>query len=90
MEPYIAAPLRKRESRTTAAAGPGQVFHGLWLSLMKVFDRTEGEWILRSEPSLKAKLKEEISLTIGGTETGPMAPPIELGLKVAASNRRPA
>ncbi|WP_413623724.1 hypothetical protein [Luteibacter sp. Lutesp34] len=56
---------------------------------MKVFDRTEGEWTLRSEPSLKAKLKEEISLPIGSTETSPTAPPIELGLNVAASSRRP-
>jgi len=57
---------------------------------MKVFDRTEGGWTLRSEPSLKAKLKQEISLAIGSAGTSPKAPVIELGLNVAASSRRPA
>ena len=57
---------------------------------MKVFDQTDGKWTLRSEPSLKAKLNNEISLTIGNSAgTSPATPPIELGLKVDSS-RGPA
>lgn len=53
---------------------------------MKVFDRTDGKWTLCSEPSLKAKLKNEISLTIGNSAgTSPVTPPIGLSLKVAPS-----
>jgi len=48
-----------------------------------IFDRNNGEWALRAEPSLKAKLNEDASLTVGTTGMAGMAYPIEVGVNVA-------
>ncbi|KJV33812.1 hypothetical protein [Luteibacter yeojuensis] len=51
---------------------------------MLVFDRVNGEWTLRAEPSVKAKLGSNVQLTIGTKGLARAASPIDLKVTVAA------
>jgi hypothetical protein len=69
-----------RVALSVASAEPGLV--GLHLM---VFDKVNGEWTLRAEPTMKAKLGSDIQLNVGTTGLARAASPIDLTVRVAAA-----
>lgn len=65
---------------SVAAADPGTV--GVHLM---VFDRANGEWTLRAEPTMKAKLGSDVQLNVGTKDLARVASPIDVTVKVAAA-----
>jgi len=51
---------------------------------LMVFDRVNGEWTLRAEPTMKAKLGSDVQLNVGTKGLARVASPIDLTVKVAA------
>ncbi|QDE40056.1 hypothetical protein FIV34_12935 [Luteibacter pinisoli] len=52
---------------------------------LMVFDQAHGEWTLRAEPTMKAKLGSDVQLKVGTKGLARAASPIDVTVKIAAA-----